>query len=72
MSNRKNSQKFFNNSTLVGYGSSGVAVNTSAIDTSAGTTLVFTGQLDAAAAAAGGVKVGGMYRNGSALMVRVS
>ena len=25
-----------------------------------------------AAAAAGGVKVGGMYRNGSALMVRVS
>jgi hypothetical protein len=51
--NSTSSQKFFNNSTNAGFGVSGAAVNTSAIDTSAPTTLVFTGQLDAAAAAAG-------------------
>ena len=50
--NSTSSQKFFNNGTSVGYGPSGIAVNTSAIDTSVATTLVFTGQLDAAAAAA--------------------
>lgn len=46
------SQKFFNNFTVGGYGVSGAAVNTSAIDTSVPVTLVFTGQLDALAAAA--------------------
>ena len=50
--NSVSSQKFFNNATGVGYGVSGAAVNTAAVDTSAPVTLVFTGQLDAAAAAA--------------------
>jgi hypothetical protein len=48
-----NAQKFFNNATGVGYGVSSAAINTASINTAAGTTLVFTGQLDAAAAAAG-------------------
>lgn len=46
-------QKFFNNFTVGGYGVSGAAVNSAAIDTSAPVDLVFTGQLDAAAALAG-------------------
>lgn len=51
--NSTSSQKFFNNFTVGGYGVSGATINTSAIDTSVPTTLVFTGQLDAAAALAG-------------------
>lgn len=46
-------QKFFSINVAGGYGASSSAVNSSAIDTSAPVTLVFTGQLDAAAAAAG-------------------
>lgn len=46
-------KSFFSFVTSAGYNVSGLALPTSAIDTSAPTTLVFTGQLDAAAAAAG-------------------
>jgi len=51
--NSTSSQKFFSFVTSAGYNVSGLALPTSAIDTSTPTTLVFTGQLDAAAASAG-------------------
>jgi len=47
-----NSQLFLQNTVNGGYTGSSAAVNTSAIDTSVSTTLVFTGQLNAGAALA--------------------